>query len=107
MARYVGVGVFQFVLDLQLFLRFQHLGPAIVVANTASRLPTSMAGYSSNRKSMFPVKSANGYSMLPLAWDAFLAGKWSPGLGKFWVEAALAVLGFFNSKLWVYRHAQR
>ncbi len=124
MARYLGVGLFQFVLDLLLFLLFQHVGAAIVVANTASRLSAATAGYFLNRKYTFSATTAGGYSMvlrywlfwafmtalsslLLLAWDALFAGRWSPGLGKFLVEAALAVLGFFISKLWVYRHAQR
>ena len=124
LARYLGVGIFQFVLDLLLFLLFQKLGVALVVANTASRLSAAAAGYLLNRKYTFSVAPAHGHSMLLrywlfwgcmtalsslllLGWDALFAGRWSPGLGKFLVEAALAVLGFFISKLWVYRHAQR
>ena len=124
MARYLGVGVFQFVLDLLLYLLFQKIGMAIVMANTASRLSAATGGYFLNRKYTFSVVSASGHSMvvrywlfwifmtglsslLLLAWEAHFASQWSPGLGKFLVEAVLAVLGFFISKLWVYRNAQR
>ena len=38
LVKYLSIGAFQFILDFLLFLLFQKLGIALVIANTASRL---------------------------------------------------------------------
>lgn len=121
--KYLAVGGFQFVLDFLLFLLLQKMGIFLVVANVISRLSAATAGYYLNRKYTFSVRQSHGYSMvfrywsfwifmtilssiLILTWTTLLGDRYSAGFGKFIVESVLCVLGFFVSKMWVYRHAQ-
>lgn len=122
--KYLGIGAFQFVLDFLLFLFFQKLGIALVIANSVSRLTAATAGYYLNKKFTFSVGHVTGHAMMLRYWffwalmtvlSSLLIFSWakllddlsSIGLGKFVVESFLCLLGFVVSKTWVYRHAPK
>jgi putative flippase GtrA len=119
--KYLTVGLFQFLLDLGLFLLLQTIGLPLFLANATSRLTAATTGYYLNRHFTFSVAPASDYSMvtrywlfwtfmtllstgLMMVWQHFMSAHFHLGIGKFIVESFLCIVGFLISKFWVYKH---
>ena len=125
--RFLGIGLFQYVLDVFLFFVLFSVFQYSVLVNFASRAVAAVAGYYLNGLFTFRVGSEvrSGYrkanflvlwslltvlSTLLLALVKFLAERngWNLeviALAKPMVEAILFLLSFVLQKHWVFRHA--
>lgn len=119
--KYLTVGLFQFILDLGLFLLLQKIGLPLFVANVISRLTAATTGYYLNRQFTFSITPTTDYSMAIRYWSFWIfmtmlstglimilqnlfPANSSLGIGKFIVESFLCVVGFLISKFFVYKH---
>ncbi len=119
--KYLLFGIFQFSLDLALFIIMQKIGFASIVANVISRLTAAVAGYFLNKQYTFGISETKTYAMvkrywvfwlfmtglsslLIYAWDYYLRSALATSAGKFIIECGLCVLGYLISKKWVYKN---